>query len=97
MYRSPQHISGITGNILIMIIGFARHYLLLASNSTFMTDSQYLGTLEIWQNFNEYYLTSTESVICQIGANCSPLHYAVFSHQAKSFKTDLIQFNIKFF
>ena len=39
-----------------------------------MTDSQYLGTVQIWQNLNEnhYFLTSTKSVICQIAANCSP-------------------------
>ena len=42
------------------------------SNSTFMTDSQFLGKIQIWQNFNEhrYYLTSTKSVICQIDTNC---------------------------
>ena len=39
-----------------------------------MTDSQYLGTIEIWQNLDEnhYYLTSTKSMICQIDVNCSP-------------------------
>ena len=39
-----------------------------------MTDSQYLGTIQIWQNLNEnhYYLTSTKSMICQIDVNCSP-------------------------
>ena len=64
----------ITRNILIMIIKFASYDLLLASNNTFMTDSQYLGTIQIWRNLNEhdYYLTSTKSVICQIDANCFP-------------------------
>ena len=41
-----------------------------------MYDSQYLRTVQIWQNLNEhhYYLTSTKSVISQIDANCSPFH-----------------------
>ena len=52
---------------------FGRYHL-LASNSTFMTDSQYLGTIQIWRNLNEdrYYSTSTKSIICQIDANCFP-------------------------
>ena len=59
------------GNSLITIVRSA--YLLLTSNSTFMTDSLYLGTNQIWRNVNEHYcyLTSTKSVICQIDANCS--------------------------
>ena len=36
------------------MIRFARYRLLLASNSTFITDSQYLGTIQIWQNLNEH-------------------------------------------
>ena len=38
-----------------------------------MTDSQYLGTIQIWRNLNEhhYYPALTKSVICQIDANCS--------------------------
>ena len=41
---------------------------------SFMTDSKYLGTIQIWWNLNEhyFYLTSTKSVIFQIDANCSP-------------------------
>ena len=48
---------------------------LLAPNSSFMTDSLYLSTIQIWRNLNEhcYCLTSTKSVIWQIVANCSPL------------------------
>ena len=47
MYHSPSNVSVITGNILIMIIRFPRFDLLLASNSTFNTDCQYLGTIQI--------------------------------------------------
>ena len=43
------------------VIRFIRYYLQLVSNSTFITDSQYLDTVQIWQNLNEHhhYLTST--------------------------------------
>ena len=73
-HPSPPHISVITGNILITTIRFARYHLLLASNSFFMTDSLYLGTIQISRNLNEryYYLTSTKSMIWQIDASCSP-------------------------
>ena len=56
------------------IIAFARNHLLLTSNSTFSTDFQYLGAIQIWQKWNEYlhYLTLPKSVTCQIDANCSP-------------------------
>ena len=39
-----------------------------------MTNSQNIGTIQIWGNLNEhyYYLTSTKSVIFQIDTNCSP-------------------------
>ena len=58
----------ITGNILITIIRFALYHLLLASNSTFMTDSMFLGTNQICRSVNEhyYYLIKTTSVIWQI-------------------------------
>ena len=48
--------------------------LFLASNSTFMTDSKYLSTIQICQNLNEHYhyLVLTTSVILQIDADCSP-------------------------
>ena len=60
--------------MLITIIRFGRYRILLASNCTFMSDSHYWGTIQIWQNLDEhqYYLTSTKSVICQIDTNCSP-------------------------
>ena len=76
-----------------MIIRFVRYHLLLTSNSTFMTDFHYLDTIQIWRNLNEhyYYLTSTKSLICQIDANCS------HSIHAKTLKTNLLRFNIKFF
>ena len=40
-----------------------------------MTDSQYLGTIQVWRNVNEHhsYLTSTKSVIFQINLNCNSL------------------------
>ena len=49
-------------------------HLLLASNSTFMTDFMYLGTIHICRNLNKhyYYLISITFVIWQISANCSP-------------------------
>ena len=55
IYHSPPHVFVITGNILITIIRFARYHLLLASNSTFMTDSMYLGTIQICHNLNKHY------------------------------------------
>ena len=41
---------------------------------SFMTDSQYIGTIHIGWNLNEcyYYLTSNKSEICQIDANFTP-------------------------
>ena len=82
IYHCPPHVSVIRRIILITIIRFALSYLLLASNSTFITDSMYLGTIQISQNLNEHYycLISTASVIWQIDANCSP-------NQARTFKT----------
>ena len=77
IYHSIRHVSGIGGNIVIKLISFARYYLLLASNTTFMTDSQYLGAIHIWRNLNEhhYYLSSTKSVIFQIDANFIPFQF----------------------
>ena len=74
MLHSPLQVSVITGNILITIIRFACYHLFLASNSTFMTDSLYLGTIQICRNLNEYYydVIWTTSVIWQIDTNCSP-------------------------
>ena len=71
MSHSPPHI---TENVLLTI-RFAHYHVLLASNSTFMADSQYLNTIQIRLNLNEhqYHLTSTKSKIRQIDANCSPL------------------------
>ena len=55
------------------------NHLWLASNSTFMTDHDwflYLGAVQIWQNLSEHhhYLTSTKSLIRQIGAIFIPFH-----------------------
>ena len=52
IYHFLPYVSVITGNILIMIIRFVRNYVLLASNSTFMTDSMYVGTTQIYKNLN---------------------------------------------
>ena len=41
----PLHVSVITGNILITIAIFDSYHHLVASNSTFMTNSMYLGTI----------------------------------------------------
>ena len=54
IYLSCPHVSIITGNIPIMI-RFARYRIFLASNSTFMADSLYLGTIQTCQNLNEHY------------------------------------------
>ena len=72
VHHSPPHASVITGNILITII----NHLFLASNSTFITDSKYLRTIQIFQNLNKhyYYLISTTSVIWQIDTDFSPFH-----------------------
>ena len=43
IYHSPPRVSIITRKILIMIIRFARYHFLLGSNSTFVSDSMYLG------------------------------------------------------
>ena len=53
---------------------FIHYHLLITSNSTFMTHSQFLVIIQVWWNLNEhkYYLTSTDSVISQIDVNCSP-------------------------
>ena len=73
IYHSPPHASVIIANILIMIIRFACYHFLLACNSTFITDSMYLGTIQICRSLNEhYYSSSTTSAIWQIDANCSP-------------------------
>ena len=47
---------------------------MIVSSISLMTDSKYLGTIQIYRNLNEhhYYLTSTKSVICQKNVNCSP-------------------------
>ena len=68
IYRSPPHISVVTGNIvirIITIIRFARYRLLLTSSSTFINDPMYLDTIQICRNLNEhyYYLISTTTVI----------------------------------
>ena len=75
---SSPHVSVITGNRKLPIITKIRFppcHPRLASSSTFMTDSMYLGIIQIWWNLNEHYcyLISIKSVIWQIDTNCSPL------------------------
>ena len=74
IYHSPPHVSVITGNILIMMTRFAHYYLLLASNSTLMTDSQYFDTIQIWRKLYEtlQQFNLTKFVIFQIDTNHSP-------------------------
>ena len=85
---------------MILIITFGSYHLMLASESTFMTDSLYLVTMQIWQNLNKhyYYLSSIKSVICQIDASCFQVasQIASLSHQFRTLKTNLLWFNIKF-
>ena len=81
IYPSP-HISVVTGNILITIITIIRlaHYhLLLASNSTFMTDSLYLGTIQICRNRRKIF-------------SIPVAEFTSFSHQARALITNLLGF-----
>ena len=71
VYHSALHVSATTRNMKITIIRFTCYHLLLSSNSTFMTKSLNLGTIQIWRD--ELMDTAIKSVICQI-ANCSPFH-----------------------
>ena len=94
MCHSSRYVSVIAGDPLIKAVRFARYDLLLDSSSTFMIDSHYLRTIQIWQYLNEhyYYLISTPSVICQIDANCSErlklIYYCLISIFSKyHFKT----------
>ena len=80
--------------IIIAIIMFARSYLLLASNSTFMTGSLYLRIIQVCPNMNEHYyhFIWTTSVIWQIDANCSPvqsLNMLPFQIRFRTLKTNL--------
>ena len=94
IHHSPPHVSIITGNILMTIIRFSRYHLLLTSNSTFMADSMYLGTIQICWNLNKhYYLISTTPVIWQVDTNCSPfqsLNILPFHIRFRMFKTNLL-------
>ena len=73
--HSLPHVFVITENTLITIIRFSRYYPFLASNSTSMTGSMNLGTIQICRKVNEhyYYLISTTSVILEIDTNYSPI------------------------
>ena len=73
-------------NILIIEIRFSCNYLLLT------TDSQYLHTIQIWRNLNEYdfnqiYDLSNKSKLFSI----SVAEYASFSHQTRTLETDLLK------
>ena len=101
LFHSLLHVSVITENILITIIRFASYYLLLISNNTFMIDSQYLGTIQIWQNLNEYhfYLISTKFVLqvnFQIDSSCFPFKSLnMFSFNLYSLITYFSKYYIK--
>ena len=77
------------------MIKFARYHLLFASNSFPITDSMYLGTIQIYRNSNEhyYYLNPTTSVIRQIDTNCYPfqsLNMLPFYIRIRTLKTNLL-------
>ena len=59
IYDSSPHVSLIARNILIVIVRFACYQHHHASNSTFMTDSMYLGTIQICQNLNTTTMNTT--------------------------------------
>ena len=100
IYHSPPHVSVITRNTLTKIIRFARYHL-LASNSTLMTDSMYLGTIQTCRKLNKnfHYLISITSVIWQIDANCSPFQLPNIPpfHIRLSRLKRYTRFNIKIF
>ena len=85
IYCFLPNVSFITGIILITIIRFARYHLLLASNSTSMTGSMYLSTIQICRSLNEryHYLTLTTSMI-------PVAKYTSISHQARTLKAILL-------
>ena len=76
------------------IIRFSGLHRLLASSSNVMTDSQYLGAIQIRKNLNEHHhhSTSTKSMISQIGANCSPFQSLPFHIRLEGLK--LIYYNL---
>ena len=47
MYNSPAHVSDITENMLLTTTRITHHHLLPDSNSPFMTDFQYVDTIQI--------------------------------------------------
>ena len=50
VYHSALHVSATTRNMKITIKRFTSYHLLLSSNSTFMTKSLNLGTIQIWRD-----------------------------------------------
>ena len=101
-YLSSPHVSVITGNILITII---RYDLLVTIFSASFQQCFHESLSAIRHNSDNHhnYLAPTKSVMCEIEANVSPFlffsitEHGSFSHQARIRKTDLLQFNIKFF
>ena len=69
-----------SGNILITLKRFSHYRLLLASSSTFMTDSTYLGTIQICWNLHEHYFNFKYIRIRQIDGNCSSFQLVNMLH-----------------
>ena len=93
MYHSLPHVSVITVNILITIIRFARYHLLLASSRTFITDSMYLGKIQICRNLNKqlFNFNYIRDLSTRRKFSSIPVAgYASFSHQTGTLKTNLL-------
>ena len=94
-YHSPPYVSLITGDILITIIRFACYHPLLNINSTFLTDSKYLGTIQIWRNLNEHHSFWYIEIKSYLFAK--KMQIVLYSSRwiARMLKTHLLQFNNK--
>ena len=95
IYHSPPHNPLITRNILITIIRFVRYHLLLGCNSTFMTYSMHLGTIQLRQNLNYYLLLFNFNCILDLTNRRKlfsiPLtECASLWHQARPLNTNLL-------
>ena len=81
-------------------IRFARYHLSASFQQCF---HESLSAIRHNSDNHHNYLAPTKSVMCEIEANVSPFlffsitEHGSFSHQARIRKTDLLQFNIKFF
>ena len=102
IYLSSPHVSVITENILITIIRYDL-FVTIFSASFQQCFHESLSAIRHNSDNHHNYLAPTKSVMCEIEANVSPFlffsitEHGSFSHQARIRKTDLLQFNIKFF